>query len=74
MVTATIVYAGLVLFVHEKEASIFGICSKLFGVKTLAVAPWTYIDPLVIALPLSAIVLVAVSMATQPVHKAVVAD
>ncbi|MDF2568830.1 MAG: opuE 1 [Sporomusa sp.] len=66
MVTATMVYLGLVLLVHEKEAAIFGVCNKIFGVKTLGVIPWTYIDPLVIALPLSAIVLVAVSLVTQP--------
>jgi SSS family solute:Na+ symporter len=74
MVTATVVYSSIVLFVHEKEAAIFGLCAKLFGVKTLSVAPWTYIDPLIISLPISALVMIAVSMATQPVAKAVVAE
>lgn len=69
MVTATVVYIGLVLLVHEKEAGIFGLCAKLFGVKTLGMAPWTYIDPLVIALPVSAVVLIAVSLLTQPVNQ-----
>lgn len=66
MLTATVTYLILVLFVHEKEAAIFGVCQKLFGVKSLAAAPWTYIDPLVITLPISAVALWAVSLATQP--------
>jgi SSS family solute:Na+ symporter len=67
MLTATVTYLSLVLFVHEKEAAIFGLCNKFFGVNTLAAAPWTYIDPLVITLPISAAVLWAVSIATtQP--------
>ena len=74
MITATVVYAGLVFFVHEKEAGIFGLCARLFGVNTLGVTPWTYIDPLVIALPVSAIVLIAASLLTQPAVEAAVAE
>lgn len=66
MVSATISYLVLILFVHEKEAAIFGLCQKIFGVKSLATAPWTYIDPLIISLPLSAVVLCWVSIMTQP--------
>ncbi|SMD12026.1 sodium:solute symporter family protein [Sporomusa malonica] len=71
MVTASIVYSVVVLFMHEREAAIFGLCFKLFGVSTLAVAPWTYIDPLVITLPISSLVLVVVSVVTQPVQQVV---
>jgi SSS family solute:Na+ symporter len=71
MVIASVIYLCLVLFVHEREATIFGVCFNLFGVNTLAIAPWTYIDPLVITLPISAFVLVAVSLLTQPVSQAV---
>ncbi|MDF2572244.1 MAG: opuE 1 [Sporomusa sp.] len=71
MVTASIIYSMVVLFMHEREAAIFGLCFKLFGVSTLAVAPWTYIDPLVITLPISSLVLIAVSVVTQPVQQAV---
>jgi SSS family solute:Na+ symporter len=66
MVAASATYLALVLFVHEKEAAIFGVCQSLFGAKSLAAAPWTYIDPLVITLPISALTLWAVSLATQP--------
>lgn len=68
MVSATISYLVLILFVHEKEAAIFGLCQTIFGVKSLAAAPWTYIDPLIISLPLSAVVLGWVSIMTQPIR------
>lgn len=74
MVTATVVYIGLVLFVHEKEAGIFGLCAKLFGTTTLGVTPWTYIDPLVITLPISTIVLIVASLLTQPDSQPAVAE
>ncbi|ABZ83017.1 na+/solute symporter [Heliomicrobium modesticaldum Ice1] len=70
MISATVTYLVLVLFVHEKEAAIFGVCQQLFGAKTLAAAPWTYIDPMVISLPVSAVVLVAVSLMTQKAAQA----
>lgn len=70
MVAASVTYLVLVLFVHEKEAAIFGLCQQLFGAKTLAVVPWTYIDPLVLTLPVSALTLWVVSLATQPADEA----
>jgi len=66
MLTGSLIYLCMVLFVHEKEATIFGLCKFLFGVKTLTSVPWTYIDPLVISLPTSIIVLVVVSLVTKP--------
>ena len=71
MVASTVIYLLVVLFMHEKEAAIFGLCAKLFGVSTLAVVPWTYIDPIVITLPFSSLVLVVVSILTQPVQEPV---
>ncbi len=66
MLTGAATYLFMVLFVHEKEATIFGLSKALFGVKTISVAPWTYIDPMVVALPVSAIVLIAASLVTKP--------
>ena len=74
MVASTLVYLTMVLFVHEKEAAVFGVCTKLFGIGTLASAPWTYIDPMVVTLPFSTVVMVAVSLATQPRPEAVPAE
>ncbi len=48
------------VFVHAAEAKPIGISQALFGVPTVLGAPWTVIDPLVFALPLSAIVILAV--------------
>lgn len=66
MLSGSLIYLYMVLFVHEKEAVIFGLCNILFGVKTLSAAPWTYIDPLVLSLPTSILVLVVVSLITKP--------
>lgn len=69
MVAASAVYLLIVLLIHEKEAAVFGLCLKIFGVSTLATAPWTYIDPIIIALPVSSVVLVGVSSITQPIQQ-----
>ena len=44
-------------FVHIKESAALGISAFLFGVPAVLPAPWQDVDPLVIALPLSALVL-----------------
>ena len=48
------------VFVHAAEAKPIGLCQALFGAPTLFGAPWTVIDPLVLALPLSSLVIVGV--------------
>ncbi len=57
-------------FVNAKTATGLGICQALFGKDTLipaACSPtWAVVDPLLIALPLSALVAVVVSLATRP--------
>lgn len=56
------------LFMHKQEAMPLGICKALFGKDFLFEQfPWMIIDPIVIALPLSALVLVVVSYFTKPV-------
>jgi SSS family solute:Na+ symporter len=53
-------------FLHVKESEPLGICQAIFGTPSLATKfPWMIIDPIVIALPISALVLVAVSLFTQ---------
>ncbi len=53
-------------FMHLKESEPLGICQAIFGKPSLASEfPWMIIDPIVIAMPISIIVLVAVSLATQ---------
>lgn len=50
------------LFLHEKEAQAFGLARALFGKDTLLPYPFTHIDPLFYALPLSVIVFIAGSL------------
>jgi solute:Na+ symporter, SSS family len=60
-------WAGWVLFFHEKESAALKICSALFGKTSLVTgSSWAVIDPIVIALPVSALVTVTVSLLTKP--------
>lgn len=65
------------LFINEKTAKGLGICQSLFHQATLlpsSCSPtWTVVDPLIIALPLSALVAILVSLATRPMLEAHVA-
>ncbi|MEW5953879.1 MAG: sodium:solute symporter family protein, partial [Bacillota bacterium] len=56
----------LIAFVHAKEASALGLSQLLFGRATLLGFPWTVVDPIVISLPLAALVMMAVSLVTAP--------
>lgn len=58
----------LMVFVHAKEASALGICQAIFGKPMLLFFPWNFVDPILIGLPISALVLVSVSLLTQPVN------
>ncbi len=46
-------------FVHVKESSILGVCRFLTGHDAILGMPWQVVDPMVIALPVSIIALVA---------------
>lgn len=66
MVVGTVIYLFIVLFVHTKEAAIFGLSKTLFGVATIVTnSPFNYVDPLITALPASIVVFVIVSMFTK---------
>lgn len=66
MVTGFAATAVWVVFIKDAEAQALGICHALFGVRSLlADSPnWPVVDPLLIALPLSAVTLVIVSLFT----------
>lgn len=49
-------------FVHVAESSLLGISPFIFGVPAVLPMPWQVVDPLIIALPLSTAVLVAVAV------------
>ncbi len=59
-------WAGWVLFFHEKESAALGLCQWLFATPTLVKGTiWTVVDPIVIALPVSAAVTVVASLLTK---------
>ncbi|MDD5142528.1 sodium:solute symporter family protein [Methanoregula sp.] len=69
MVTGAVVWFVWTAFVHAAEAKPLGLCQALFGKVTLLGAPWTAVDPIVIALPISLIVMVVMQVQagkTQP--------
>lgn len=67
------------LFVHEKESTALFLCQKLFGVRSLAISlvdgkevfakagpmVWAFVDPLIIGLPVAAVVTIVVSLFTK---------
>ena len=54
------------LFLHDKEAAVFGLCEALFGRPTLLGGIWPVVDPMVFAFPVSILFTVAVSLLTRP--------
>ncbi|WP_338103433.1 sodium:solute symporter family protein [Methanolapillus millepedarum] len=62
------------VFVHAAEAVPIGICQKLFGVATLLPGMWAYVDPILIATPLSIIVAIVVSLMTKPPSEKMVSE
>ncbi|MDD1735867.1 MAG: sodium:solute symporter family protein [Methanothrix sp.] len=65
LVTGTFVTVFWYLFIHKAEAVPLGICKMLFGQDVLiATMPWPVMDPILVALPLSMLVTVAVSLMT----------
>jgi SSS family solute:Na+ symporter len=65
MVTGFTVAILWLAFAHASSAKRLMICQALFGRDTLAPFPWSAMDPLVLALPMSALVTIAVSLATR---------
>jgi SSS family solute:Na+ symporter len=58
------------VFLHIAESEPFGIAQFIFGKPALLGFPWTHIDPLIYALPISAIVFIVVGLMTSaPDHK-----
>jgi SSS family solute:Na+ symporter len=65
---ATSVFA--LTFLHQQESRPLGISKALFGKDFLIDQfPWMIIDPIVIALPISVVVLIAVSLLTPLMEK-----
>lgn len=54
------------LFLHAKEAEALGICKLIFGRAPLVTThPWSVVDPILIALPLSMAAMIVISLFTE---------
>ncbi len=62
MVTGAVLWFAWTAFFHAAEAKPLGFCQALFGKVTLLGSPWTAVDPIVIVLPVSFIVMIALQM------------
>ena len=62
MVTGAVAWFVWTAFFHAAEAKPLGFCQALSGKVTLLGAPWTAVDPIVIALPISLVVMVALQV------------
>ena len=72
MAVGTVVTTFWLLFVHFQEAKELGICKMLFGVNTLLSGKITFVDAMIVALPLSALTAVVVSFMTKPESPALI--
>ena len=66
MAVGTVVTTFWLLFVHFQEAKELGVCKMLFGVNTLFTGKITFVDAMIVALPLSALTAIVVSLMTKP--------
>ncbi len=69
MITGAIVSTFWIVLVKAQEAGAIGLVQKLTGGKTSILEDhpnWPVIEPIVVALPLSIVVAIAVSLATRP--------
>lgn len=63
--TGALISIFVMLFIHKAEAKAIGLCNALVGRDVLIdVYPWFVVDPILFALPLSALVMVTVSLLT----------
>jgi SSS family solute:Na+ symporter len=67
MLAGTFSWASWVLLFHEKESAALGVAQLLFGKTSLVTGTsWAWVDPVVMALPISAAVTVLVTPLTRP--------
>ncbi len=69
MIVGLIVSSFWLLFVHFKEAKALGVAKALFGTNSLLSGKIIFVDALIIALPLSIITAIVVSVLTKPMDE-----
>jgi SSS family solute:Na+ symporter len=60
LVVGTVTWLLWTIFCNTTDSKVLGICNAIFGSNSLLSKPWSILDPIIIALPLSTITLIAV--------------
>jgi SSS family solute:Na+ symporter len=58
MISGSICWFLWTAFIHAAESKPLGLCQFIFGKSALLPLPWTVIDPIIIALPFSAAIMI----------------
>lgn len=58
MLSGAVIWFAWTAFIHTAEAKPLGVCQAIFGKASLLGQPWSVIDPLVIALPVSFVIMI----------------
>jgi len=75
LITGTLLTVLWYLFIHKAEAVPLGICKMLLGREILITQmPWPVVDPIVVALPISFLVTIVVSMMTKKMNEKTLAE
>ncbi len=69
MVVGVVASVFWMLFIHEANSAMIGLCNLLFGKASLVGFPWSAVDPILVAFPASFIVTILVSLFTKPLPK-----
>lgn len=73
LISGTLISLFWLIFVFAKTAAPLGICKLLTGSATLiTIAPWPYIDVMIIAVPISTLFTIVVSLLTKAPEKSVI--
>ncbi len=65
MVSGAVVWFLWTAFIHAAESKPLGLCQLLFGMPALLPLPWTVIDPIIIALPISAVIMILIQWQSE---------
>ncbi len=72
MITGIVTSVFWMLFVHKANSSMIKLVVVLTGKETIFIAPWSNIDPILIAFPLAFIVTIIVTLCTKPMSKEII--
>ena len=67
MISGALISMFCLAFLHRSESASLGICQAVFGrTELISNGVWPFVDSIVYSLPLSAIILIVVSLITRP--------